>query len=178
MSLTIKNQNKRVTLVPEGKHAARCYAIIDLGIQENKVYGTKSPRVLIGWEFSELLAPTGKPLTFMQHYTANLNPKSALTGLLESWRGKTFSWEDQYGFQLESMLGEACHLVIKHRLNNEKGYTWAVIDKILPFPIGVPYPTLHHLPIVFDLDYYTQDDYLSIPASIRKKINLSMDDLT
>ena len=171
MSLLIKNNDEASTLIPEGKHVSRCYAIIDLGIQENKTYGTKSPKVLIGWELSNLCTLTGRPLTLMQPYTSVLNPKSALRKLLESWRGKCFSLEELHGFPLESMLGVACYLIVKHKHSGGTNRIWPVVENALPFSTQEASPKLYHLPISFDLDYYTEDDYLSLPEFIRKKIN-------
>jgi len=173
MSLMLKNNDSTFNLPPKEKHIARCFRVIDLGIQENKTYGTNSPKVLIAWELSHALMPNGKPFTITQCYTASLNEKSKLRSLLEAWRGKNFDSEELHGFQLENMLTEPCYLVIDHIVKEFGKKHFAKVMDISPLPLSVPYPELKNTPISFDLDYYTEEGYLAVPEHIRKKINLT-----
>jgi len=176
MSLMLKTNDPAFDLPPKGKHIARCFGLIDLGVQENKIYGTRSPKILICWELSDGLMADGRPYTIKQCYTASLNIKAKLRSLLESWRGKSFDTEELRGFQLENMLSEPCYLTIDHIVKeNGKKYFAKVVDTS-PLPLSVHYPELKNTPFSFNLDYYTEDSYLAIPEHIRKKINLSLSD--
>jgi hypothetical protein len=173
MSLTIKNNDQTFNLPPNGRHIAICCGLIDLGIKKNKNYGSHSPKVLIAWELSHALMPNGKPYMLTQCYMATLNQKSKLKILLEAWREKSFDLEELYEFKLENMLAEPCYLTIDH-IPNESGKKYlAKVTNISPLPINIPCPELHNVPITFDLDYYTEENYLALPENIRKKINLS-----
>ncbi len=172
MSLTIRNNDDAFNLPPEGKHIARCFWIFDLGIQRDKNYGSYSPKVLIAWELSELLTKKEKPFSVMQRYTASLNTQSRLRALLESWRGKNFEPDELNEFRLANMLTEPCYLTIEH-IENECGKKClAKVADISPLPTYIPCPDLHNTPISFDLDYYTEENYFSVPENIRKKISL------
>jgi len=173
MSLILKNNNLELQLPPEGQHLARCYGLIDIGFQKNKNTGNYASKILIAWELCHVLTSANKPFTIMQTYTAHLNQTSKLKALLEAWRGKKFTEEELQEFHLENMLGEPCHLTVIHKRQKENQKYRAIVNDIEPLFPGMSYPTLYHLPLVFDLDYYTEVDYLSLPEKIRKKINIA-----
>jgi hypothetical protein len=172
MSLTVKDNGSDFLPPPEGLHIARCYAVIDLGMQINKAFGNTSPKVLIGWELSNTLMPDGKPFIQMQSYTASISPNSKLRGLLEAWRGKGFTPAELQGFQLQSILGAPCYLTIKHTPNPQASQPWANVISICTLPSSVTCPPAINPPIYFDLDNYSEAAYLSLSEGIRKKINL------
>ena len=39
MSLTVKDRGGDFLPAPEGLHIARCYAVMDMGVQTNPMYG-------------------------------------------------------------------------------------------------------------------------------------------
>jgi hypothetical protein len=172
MSLIVRNNDYAISLPPKGKHVARCFSIIDLGIQKNKNYGSHSPKVLIAWELSHSLMSNERPFTIMQRYTANLNPQSRLRALLEAWRGRAFELNELHEFHLENMLTEPCYLTIEHIASQDQQKYLSKIKDIAPFPSLLPCPNLYNIPISFDLDYYTEKSYLLVSEHIRKKVNL------
>lgn len=173
MSLTIKDNGNNFILAPEGLHIARCYALIDLGEQVNKSYGNKSSKVLIAWELSDKLMDDGRPFIQMQMYTSSLSEKSNLRSLLEAWRGRSFTPEELQGFKLKSVLGAVCYLTTKHVINQNTQKKWSNVISICRLPAGVPAPKSVNPLIYFDLDEYSDETYLAVPESIRKKINLN-----
>jgi len=178
MSLTIKDNGGDFLPPPEGLHIARCYAVIDMGIQINQTYGNSSPKVLIGWEFMDALMEDGKPFIQMQRYTASLSEKSNLRPLLEAWRGKSFTAEELKGFKLGNILGATCYITTKHKLNPQNNKRWSEVISICRLPAGVACPPPFNKPIYFDLDEYTDAAYQAVPESIRKKINLNKNVMT
>ncbi len=170
MSLTIK-EHRTFLPTPEGSYIARCYALIDLGMQYSKFYDVTLPKIMIGWELSDKLTEEGKSLVHFQRYTASLNTRSALRGLLEGWRGKNFTPEELAGFELKNILGAFCYLTIKQVLNLLTQQHWPKVIAICALPQLITcLPCVNKL-IYFDLDNYSESDYLAVPEGIRKHIN-------
>ena len=172
MSLTIKDTSHDFLPAPEGLHIARCYALIDLGIQLNKSYGSSHPKIVISWELDKKM-DDGQPFIHSQQYTASLSEKSNLRGLLEAWRGKSFTAEELKGFKLANFLNAYCYLTIKHKSNPQTNKQWAEVSSICRLPEGVSYPPAHNPIIYFDLDNYSDDAFCKVPEGFRKRINLS-----
>ena len=172
MSLTVKDNSKNFLPAPEGLHIARCYALIDLGIQLNAHFNNYSSKVLLGWELPATLMPDGKPFIQYQRYTASLTDGSHLRKLLESWRGRSFTPEELEGFHLKHILGVPCYLSIAHKLNPKSQTIYANVVGICPLPEGTVCPEPFNPPLFFDLDDYSDDAYQTVPESIRQKINL------
>ena len=173
MSLTVKDNGGDFQAAPEGLHIARCYAVIDCGIQPNKAFGNSSPKVLLAWELSDCLMQDGRPFAQMQSYTSSISPKSKLKTLLEAWRGKGFTEEERKGFMLQSLLGVPCYLTTKHVSNpRNPNQPWSSIISICKLPSTVSCPPPVNTPVHFDLDNYSEEAYLKLPEGFRKKINL------
>lgn len=170
MSLTVRDNSKTFLPAPQGLHIARCYALIDLGIQHNYRFNNDSSKVLIGWELPAALMPDGKPFIQYQRYTASLTEKAHLRQLLESWRGRSFTKEELEGFHLKNILGAPCYLIITHTLNPKSQQVYSQVVGTCPLPDG---PEPFNPLLYFDLDDYSDDTYNSIPESIRQKINLT-----
>lgn len=173
MSLTVKDSSGDFQPAPEGLHIARCYAVIDLGLQVNKKFGNQSPKVLIAWELPECLMTDGRPFIQMESYTTSLGQKAKLRGLLEAWRGKGFTPEELQGFQLRQVLGAPCYLTTKQTPNPQGSSPWSSVIAICKLPPAVTCPPAINLPLYFDLDEYSKTAYLALSEGIRKRINLS-----
>jgi len=171
MSLTVK-EHRNFLPVPEGSHIARCCALIDLGMQYSKFYDNTLPKVTIGWELINKLTEEEKPYVHFQRYTASLNAKSFLRTLLEGWRGHSFTSAELTGFELKEFLGTYCYLTIQPVLNLQTQQRWLKVVAISPLPHTMSHPPAIHQLIYFDLDSYSERDYLSVPESIRKHINI------
>lgn len=173
MSLTVKDNSKTFLPAPQGLHIARCYALIDLGVQHNDRFNNDSPKVLIGWELSAALMQNGKPFIQFQRYTASLTESSHLRKLLESWRGRSFTPEELEGFHLKNILGAPCYLSITHTFNPKSQQVYSQVVGTCHLPDGAVCPPPFNPLLYFDLDEYTDEAYNSIPESIRQKINLT-----
>jgi hypothetical protein len=173
MSLMIKENRSDFVLAPEGLHIARCYALIDLGLQKNEHFKNCLPKILIGWELYNASTSDNRPLIHLQRFTASLNAKSKLRSLLESWRGKSFTSEELQGFQLKNILGAPCYLTLKHTVNSHTQKKWANVISVCRLPESVVCPEPINKVLYFDLDHYSDDAYFALPENIRKKININ-----
>lgn len=178
MSLNLNMKDFYFIPAPEGLHMARCYAVIDLGLQMNRKYGNYLPKVLIAWELSDSLMEEGKPYVQMQQYTVSLNKSSLLRALLEQWRGRKFSIEELKTFQWKDVLGKPCYLTTQQSPNPKGDQPWSDIVSIGPLPSGVTCPPQVNPSVYFDLDNYTDAKYLALSERMRRKINLGMTTVT
>ena len=171
MSLKVKEGNSSFEVCPEGSYITRCFAIIDMGMQENTFFNNISPKVYIGWEIPDKKMADGKPMIVYQNYTASLDKKAKLRSHLEQWRGKGFSKEELSGFELKNVLGAAGYITIGHKSSND-GKIYSNVIGISKLPPGIECPPLFNKKIYFDLDNYTDESYNSVPQGFRNKINL------
>jgi hypothetical protein len=176
MSLTLKDNSKTFLPVPQGFHVARCYCLIDLGVQLNQAFNNHSAKVLMGWELPKTLMPDGKPTIQFQSYTASLNDKANLRQILESWRGRSFTSEELESFHLKNVLGVPCYLSIAHRTHQRTQQVYSYIAGIFALPDGFVCPEPFNPTLYFDLDEYSDEAYNAVPESIRQKINLNRGD--
>ncbi len=111
---------------PEFKiHRAVCCQLCDLGTHDKewngKVMGQCS-EVNFGFEFVDIELEgdneTYHPI-WGQRFTNSLGKKANLRKLLEGWRGKPFTDDELKSFDLQSVLGLPCSLVIQPNSNNK-----------------------------------------------------------
>jgi hypothetical protein len=147
MPVLIKPNESKFTPAPNGPHPAACFRIVDLGTQDGSYQGKKNRKrkILISWElFSEERMNDGRPFIVGKTYTWSMSEKAGLRKDLESWRGKSFADGDfhpETGFKLQSILGKACLLNIRHDTGTD-GTVYANIDSISRLPkqmtVGAP----------------------------------------
>ena len=111
--LAKRPEGSDIELIPEDTYQAVCYAVVDFGTQ-HLTFGDVSvdkERILIGWEIPTLrieIERDGKkldlPRATSKQFTLSLHPKSLLRPLLEQWRGKAFTKNEEQGFHLSNLL--------------------------------------------------------------------------
>jgi len=158
-------------LAPEGNHLARCYQVVDLGIQTVTFNNEQKEahKVLFGWELPATLMEDGKPFFISARYTVSLHEKSNLRGQLQSWRGRSFTEDELAGFDLYTVLGVPCMLNVVH--NNSNGRTYANISAITPIPQGMSCPAAVNAPLRYAIDEHTDAEFQALPAWMRNTIN-------
>jgi len=154
-------------LAPSGTHIARCYMVIDEGIQKTN-FGDKH-MIRIGWELSNELMADGRPFVVGKEYNANLHADSNLTKDLTSWRGRAFTDEELAGFDLFKVAGAPCMITIIHNPKGDR--TFANVSSVTSLPKGTPVPILANEKIIFSLAEPEQAAFQKIPEWIRKKIS-------
>jgi len=171
MSLKASYTPSNFEAAQAGNHPARCYQVIDLGIQTSEYSGEikTQPKVRLGFELPRLLMENGKPFVLGTTLTLSLHPKAKLRILLESWRGRVFTEEELGGFDLFNILGVAAMVNVTHNTKGEQ--TYANIEAIAPMPAGLHCPPAVNEPVKFSIDEFDEAVYAAFPEWLRKKIN-------
>ncbi len=124
--------------VPPGCHFAICNMVVDLGVQESSYKGKakKQHKVYLRWEVPDervTYEKDGKevegPCSIGNFYTLSLSEKAALREVLENWRGKTFSPEELAGFDITTVAGKCCQIMVQH--NESGGKTYANVTGVM-----------------------------------------------
>lgn len=166
MSLISKTEGSEgFKLVPEGTHLARCYLMVDVGLQET-VYGDKE-KVVLGWEIPEVQMDDGRPMIIYSTYTNSMHEKSNLRRDIENWRGKKLTDDESRAFDLRNVLGHPCQLSIVHNENNSR--TYANVAAVTGIPKGLPVAEAINDVICFDLD--AGDDVSILPEWLQRKVS-------
>lgn len=91
--------------------------------------------VRLVWQIAEDM-PDGKPFMIKKDYRASLHEKAALRKDLTAWRGRSFTFDELVGFDLENVIGAACMLNIVEK-TSQKGKKFSNISSIMPLPKGM-----------------------------------------
>ena len=167
-------EGNTTTPAPEGTHAARCFAVIDLGTQTSEWQGeTISKRkVLLGFELPDEMhtfdSKEGpRPFSVWSQYTASMHPKSQLRPTLEAWRGQKFAAGEAKDFEFKNLLGVPAMVTITH---NERGY--ANIAAIAKMPKGMkcaaPVNPKRYLSL--EKAEFDPKDYSALSEKLKEKI--------
>jgi hypothetical protein len=171
---TAKEQKER-KVVSAGMHPATCIWVVDMGLQHNNYSDNDQYKVYLQFEVDETIKIDGadKPMVIGNKYTLSLHEKSNLRKVLEGWRGKPFTEEDEKGFDIKSFLGIPCILNVTH--NVKDGTTYANIASINPVMKGVTVEPPKNELIHFDMDDPGREEVLKkLPNWIQEKITNSI----
>lgn len=176
MSLTVNvNTAADFPKLPEGTYLAVCNLLVDLGMQVNEKFNSKSRKVQIGWETPEETFEFGDkrvPYTVSKEYTASLNEAATLRQDLAAWRGRDFTPEELAGFDLKNIVGTSCLINVIHK-ENKNGKVYVTVSSIMALPKGMQKGKLSDKPVVFDLDVNTLDDVDLLPNWLGDKVRKS-----
>lgn len=147
---------------PAGNQVARLIKIIDLGTSDtnfkNKDGSVKKRHELsLVWELPLALMTDGRPFVVSRRFTSDLNEKSNLSAILESWRGRDFTDAERKAFDISTILGKVCFANIKHV--ESKGRVYANVDAITPLAAGVEAPAAINPTLLFSLSDFDQDAF-------------------
>lgn len=129
MPIYARKKEVEFSPAPEGLWPAVCVDVVDLGIV-NTPYGPQE-KIQIRWQLEEKDPKTNKRYLIVQKYTPSLHEKSKLRPMLEAWRGKKFSKEEEKQFDIEKLLGANCQLQIIHNIK-EEGQVYANVQAVVP----------------------------------------------
>ena len=176
MSLkTTNTPKKEYPILAEGQHTAICVQVIDLWNQFNKFNENYQHKVKLVWEtpdektvFTE--EKWEQPFMVSADYTLSLADLSNLKPILESWRGKTFTEEEKDGFDIWSILWQACLIQVVHNKNKDGTKTFANIQNLMRLPKWMTVPKATNPLILFDIDNWNQETFDSLPKFIQDKM--------
>ncbi len=131
MSFIVKNTSEEYEQPKNNLYNAVCVDLEDLGFVDSTWQGEVKTQHKIRLIFQlDCLNSKNKPFYVSGRYTVSLHAKSGLRKALVAWRGKDFTKEEEQAFDLESLLGKSCKLLIQ---NVEKdGKTYTNIGNFLP----------------------------------------------
>lgn len=132
--MPIYARKKEYTIAPEGLWVAVCCDVYDLGLVDTP-WG-KQVKIEITWQLEERDPDTDKRFTVSRRFTPTLGQKSHLRPLLESWRGRKFTKEEEKEFDIEKLLGANCQVQIVHNVTD--GGTYANVQACVPYPKNTP----------------------------------------
>lgn len=176
MSMVVKSEgNSEIKQLEPGVYTGIATAIIDLGVQENTMFGNKQRKAIIVWN---IVGETVKvndeilPRVMSKEYTMSLGEKSTLRKDLEAWRGRPFTAEELKGFDLRNILNVPCQLQINQQDKN--GKTYVNIAAIMAIPKGMQVESVKDV-YVFDItESETWNNYDKIPNWIKEKIKKAL----
>lgn len=165
MSLIAKEDGEKraKTMVPEGTHIARCYAVVDLGTHDDTYKGVdrKRRKVILSFEFPNQLhvfkeedgeQPLGRSKTF----TMSLSEKATLRKMLQSWRGRAFTQKELQGFDLSTVSGHPVQVGVIHYVK-DNGEKTDVIDSLIACPQGLDVPDAINEPYSYSIDEHPKN---------------------
>ena len=130
--------------VPADVHDAVCVWMVDLGLQPGTpLYPANKHQVYIKWEIPgeriEYERDGQKhegPMTIGNFYTVSLSEKANLRSHLEGWRGKPFTSAELAKFDITTVVGKPCRLVVKHKTKAD-GRVVAIVESILKAKVAL-----------------------------------------
>lgn len=173
MSLVATESGGNFVPAPAGNHPARCFAVIDLGVQESPNFPA-AHKIMLMWELPEEITEGDEPAPFVtqKEYTCSLNGKANLRAHLESWRGRPFTKEELERFEVGKLAGQPCFLNVAHDVNG-KGKTYAKVTAVTKVVKGVMVKPQHHKSVVYEIEQGKNEVFEKLPAWIQKKIMAS-----
>jgi len=117
--------------VSPGCHFAICNMVVDLGIQESTFKGESRSqhKIYIRWEVPDERVTYEKdnqtvegPCSIGAMYTLSLSEKANLRKVLENWRGKPFTPQELRGFDVTTIAGKCCQIMVQHSQGGDKTY--------------------------------------------------------
>lgn len=129
MPIYARKKEGEYTVAPEGLWAAVCVDVIDLGLIKT-AFG-EMPKIQIRWQLEERDEKTDRRHLVVQNYTPSLHEKSKLRPMLEAWRGRKFTKDEEKEFDIEKLLGANCQLQIVHNIK-EEGRVFANVQAVVP----------------------------------------------
>lgn len=179
MSLDPTKTAKKAKSHPdEGLQPARCFAIIDLGIQQGSYKGVPTepqPEVMICWELTKFMRTYKEeegpvPAIQMQKYTFSNGKKAKLPKVMKSWAQLKKELEV---LNLKPYLGQYCMLNIEHSADGEYANISGNGTGVNPFMKEIAKPKAHFENIWFDLDNFSWELFNKLPQYPQKLIQKS-----
>lgn len=176
MSMMVRSEgNSEIKQLEPGVYTGIATAIIDLGIQENTMYGKQQRKAIIVWNIvGETIKVNDEelPRVISKEYTMSLGEKSTLRKDLEAWRGRPFTTEELQGFDLKNILNVPCQLQINQQERN--GKTYVNIAAIMAIPKGMSVAPVDNVYIFDTYDLTTWENYDKIANWIKEKIKKAL----
>lgn len=177
-------EGKKFEVIPAGVYPARCFQVIDLGVQEmpfkdDDDMPITQAKVMLGFE---VIDPTvkredGKPYVVTAEFTNSLSEKANLRKFLEGWRNKDFTPEELQGFELAKVIGVYCQVQVKIKIT-KSGNEFPEIVQVIPYQPnpgeGQPPAINPNLHFSLEDDKFDADMLAQLPKFIQDKVKKSL----
>ena len=157
------------TPIPDDIHDAVCVTVAGIGRQQTP-YGDKDQLIIV-WELPDLSDDEGIPRTLSGFYSLSLGSQtkpSNLRKLLEGWRGKAFTPEEERGFELSRILGLSCRLIVS-LYSRKDGTPGNRIDGAKRAGSGLDTKPYHAL-VYYDAWDHNQESFEKLPEWIATRV--------
>ena len=114
--------------IPPGTHLAVCFRIVYCGTQPDSGFGPKK-KLVVSWELPHervMWENREMPMSATRFYSMSLSKKANLRKDLSAWRGRDFTPEELQHFELKSILGKGCQLVVEQGETGRSNVTGVV----------------------------------------------------
>lgn len=176
MAFRIRDSFEEREVPDEGTTFGICIWVIDLGTQINRMFGSRSRKVLITWELPDNIMKSGEPFVVSKQYTASLGGQANLRKDLKTWRGKDFTPEEaKAGFDPKRLLKVPAMLTISHNETETKKYVNVIGVAKVPAQMKahIAEYKLANATKFFDLEEPDWNVFETLPEWIRKIIQES-----
>ncbi len=141
--------------LPEaGLHPAVLVALVDLGTHHGEYQGnpTEKRSIFAAWELiGSKMKTENKPFVIGQEFNSSLHKKSNWRILLEGWRGRAFTQDEE--FDCEKLLNAKCIVQIQIGLSKKDKKFAEVISVSTPFK-GQTIPDATFTPFYWIIDMW------------------------
>jgi len=172
-NIITKSSGGDFELIPAGQYSAVCYRVVDIGTQQStdkmgKVL--RKRKLIISWEIDERMSD-GKRFSHHERYTRSTHEMSSLRSMLESWRGKPFTPEEENAFDIGKLIGVPCLVQLIH--NKQGAKTYVNMSSIMKLPKGMEAIKPENETIDFCLDDFNQADFDKFSTNLQETIKKS-----
>lgn len=178
MGTNINSMNQKGFLTLEaGSYPARCFAVIDLGLQKSSYNGQEQEKdqIMLMFEIPDELIEIDEeimPRRLWLVYTKSIHEKSNLRRDLIAWRGRDFTEEELNDFDIVNLIGAPCMLSISKK--ERGGNVYNDIESISKLMKGVEIDNITQNWHFSMDDMNTWPCFVYFPDWLQQRINRSM----
>lgn len=137
MPIHATSRSSDFELPAEGLHNCVCVDVEDLGLVESTYNGQLKVLHKAAVTFmSDQKQKNGKNALISKRYTLSTHPKSNLRQDIKGWRGKDMTEQEAKEFDVESLIGKTCQVIVSHI--EADGKVFSRLEKILKPSASAP----------------------------------------
>jgi hypothetical protein len=170
--------------VPPGAHFAICNMVVDCGLQEG-FSGKPQHKIYLRWEVPDervTYEKDGKqtegPCSIGSLYTLSLSEKANLRKVLENWRGKPFTPQELQGFDITTVLGKCCQIMVTHSEDGKYANVTGVMGISKDQRARAVAAKSENAPISYSLEEHNAAAFNALPNWLKEKIENRLEEPT
>lgn len=170
--------------VPPGAHFAICNMVVDCGLQEG-FSGKPQHKIYLRWEVPDERVTYEKdghqtegPCSIGSLYTLSLSEKANLRKVLENWRGKAFTPQELQGFDITTVLGKCCQIMVTHSEDGKYANVTGVMGISKDQRERSKNARAENVPLAYSLEEHDAKVFQALPNWLKEKIENRLEDPT